>query len=139
MGKTNFSGPTYGAKATLFSIGPVTPSTGATGVLGGTIVPAGEDWYATEVVLYRNSTGSTNIVVSVLDDSTSLGTVGVAGSSVAGGAVTIFTTDGGEYEGTRIASGSVITFTNSSHAGPNANLHINLRGFTRFVNSSRGE
>lgn len=139
MGKCAMSGPVYGAKATLFSFGPVTPSTGATGTLGGTIVPAGEDWFATEVALYRNSTGSTNLVVSVLDDSTSAATVGVGGSSIAAGAVTIFATDGGEYEGYRLASGSVVTFTHSSHAGPNTNLLVTLRGFTRFINSTRGE
>ncbi len=137
MGKTAFSGPAYGAKATLFS-GVFTASTGAIDTLAGTKVPSGEDWYATEVALFRGSTGSTGLTVSVLDDSTSLATVGVGGSSLTGAAVvTIFTADSGEYEGTRIASGSVVSFSHSSHAGPNANISITLRGFTRFIDSSR--
>lgn len=137
MGKTAFSGPVYGAKATLFSAA-FTPSTGVTASPIGTIVPSGEDWYATEVALYRGSTGSTNLLITVLDDSTSIGTVGVGGSSATGPAVvSVLAADSGEYEGTRIASGSVVTFSHSSHAGPNINLSVMLRGFTRLIDSSR--
>lgn len=139
MGKTGFAGPVYGAKQTLLSVGPTAASTGSSAVFAGTVVPVGEDWYATEVALYRNSTGSTNFVVSVQDDSTTIGSVGVGGSSVVASGISIFTRDGGEYEGTRIASQSVITFSHSSHAGPNANACVSLYGFRRFISSSRTE
>lgn len=136
MGVSRFSGPVYGSKGSLFSVGPVSASTGSSAVFAGTVVPAGEDWYATELLLYRNSTGSTNFIVSLQDDSTTIGQVSVNGSSIAVSNYSSFVTDGGEFEGTRIASGSVITLSHSSHAGPNANINVVVRGFTRFVNSS---
>ena len=49
MGKTSFSGPVYGAKATLFSFGPVNSQATGSTTIGGVVVPAGEDWYATEL------------------------------------------------------------------------------------------
>jgi hypothetical protein len=82
--------------------------------------------------LYRNSTGSTNLIVTLLDDSTSVGTVTVGGSSVAASGLTVLPTDGGEYEGTKIAGGSTITLSHSSHAGPNINLFVAVHGFRRF-------
>lgn len=139
MGKTAFSGPVYGAKQTLLSVGPVSASTGSSAIFAGTIVPSGEDWYVTEVALHRNSTGSTNFVVSVQDDSTTIGSVGVGGSSVVASGITIFAADPGEYEGLRVASGSTITLSHSSHAGANANNTVTLSGFRRFINSTRGE
>lgn len=140
MGKTAFSGPVYGAKQTLWSGGPFAASTGSSATFAGTKVPSGEDWYATELALYRNSTGSTNFVVSLLDDSTLVGSVNVGGSSLAAVSnITVFTPTGGEYEGAFVASGSVLTFAHSSHAGPNAELSVTLSGFRRFVNSSRSE
>lgn len=139
MGKTSFSGPVYGAKATLASIGPFDCSTGSSAVVSGVVVPAGEDWYITELSVYRGSTGSTNLVISLHDDSTIVTSAGVGGSSIAGGAVGIATADGGEYEGTRVATGSVLTVSHSSHAGPNVNVVATVRGFTRFINSSRSE
>lgn len=137
MGRTNFSGPLYGAKATLFGV-TAAASTGSSAVFSGARVPSGEDWYVTELSLYRASTGSTSLVISLHDDSTLVTTVGVGGSSLAGaGSVTILAADGGEYEGTRIASGSVLTLSHSSHAGPNAGLTVVVRGYTRFIDSTR--
>lgn len=137
MGKTSFSGPVYGAKQTLFSVGPVAASTGSSAVFAGVIVPAGEDWYATEISVFRNSTGSTNFVVSMHDDSSLLGSVSMGGSSIAASNISIFTKDGGEYEGTRILSGSTVTLSHSSHAGPNINVFTVVSGFRRFANSTR--
>ncbi len=137
MGKTSFSGPVFGAQQTLFSVGPVAASTGSSAAFWGIVVPAGEDWYATELCLFRNSTGSTNLVVSLLDDSSAVGTVGPGGSSVASAQVTVITKDGGEYSGARILSGSTITLAHSSHAGPNINLCVTLSGYRRFANSTR--
>jgi hypothetical protein len=137
MGVTRFSGPVYGAKETLFSAGPVSASTGSSAVFAGIIVPVGEDWYVTELSMFRTSTGSTNFVVSVQDDSTTIGSVGVGASSIAAGAVTVFTADGGEHEGLRILTGSTVTLSHSSHAGPNANVCVAMRGFARWIASTR--
>lgn len=136
MGKSAASGPFFGGKATLFSAGPVSASTGSSAVFAGAIVPAGEDWYATEVSIYRNSTGSTNLVVSVHDDSTLVGSVGVGGSSIAASGIAAFTADSGEYQGVKIASGSTVTLSHSSHAGPNANLTVVLSGYRRWIPST---
>ncbi len=133
MGKTAFSGPVYGAKETLWSVGPIAASTGAVAVCAGTIIPTGEDWYGTELVMFRNSTGSTNLVMTLIDDSTTVGTVGVGGSSAtAASAITVLPTDGGEFEGTKLAGGSTLTLSHSSHAGPNINLFVAVHGFRRF-------
>lgn len=136
MGKTAFSGPAFGAKATLFSAGPVAASTGSSAIFAGAIVPAGEDWYPTEVSLHRTSTGSTNLAISVHDDSTLVGSVTVGGSSIAASGITRFTADSGEYQGIRIASGSTVTFSHSSHAGPNAGLTVVLSGYRRWIPST---
>ena len=45
--------------------------------------------------------------------------------------------DGHEYEGKQMLSGSTVTLSHSSHAGPNINLFAVLRGYTRFTNSTR--
>lgn len=136
MGKTAFSGPSFGSKATLFSAGPVSASTGSSAVFYGAIVPPGEDWYATELSLYRNSTGSTNLAISLHDDSTLVGSVTIGGSSIAAAASTYFTPDSGEYQGIKIASGSTVTLSHSSHAGPNANLCVVVSGYRRYIPST---
>lgn len=135
MGKSAFSGPVYGAKATLFSFGPVNAATST--VLGGIVVPVGEDWYGTELAVFRNSTGSTTAIVTVLDDSSVVGaTPAITSSLTALAAIKVLPTDGGEYEGTRIASGSTVTFTVSD---TNLGLCVSLSGYRRFINSTRGE
>lgn len=137
MGLTRFSGPTYGSKATLYSFGPINASVST--VLGGVVVPVGEDWYATELSVFRNSTGSTTAVVSVIDDGSSVvggATAAITSSLTAVSAIKILPTDGGEYEGTRIASGSTVTFTVSD---TNLGLCVSLTGYRRFANSTRGE
>jgi hypothetical protein len=136
MGKTAFSGPAFGAKATLFSAGPVSASTGSSAIFSGTVVPPGEDWYPTDISLYRNSTGSTNLVISVHDDSTLVGSVGIGGSSIVASNLARFTADSGEYQGLRVASGSTLTLSHSSHAGPNANLTVVLSGYRRWIPST---
>lgn len=139
MGLSRLSGPVYGAKATLVCVGPFACSTGSSAVFSGGKVPSGEDWYATELVLHRASTGSTDLAISLQVNSTTVGSVTIGGSSVVASNISILTTDGGEYEGTRIASGTTFTLSHSSHAGPNIGCTVTLRGFTRFVNSTRAE
>lgn len=136
MGKTAFSGPAFGAKATLFSA-TFAASTGSSAVCAGTIIPAGEDWYATELSVFRSSSGSTDFTISLQDDGTTIGSVNVNGSSIAGGSgIARFTPTSGEYQGLLMASGSTLTFSHSSHAGPNAGVTVVLRGFPRWIAST---
>ena len=139
MGKTSYSGPLYGAKATLMSVGPFACSTGSSAVFSGGRVPSGEDWYATELVVHRASTGSTDLAISLQVNSSTVGSVGIGGSSVAASTYSVITASAGEYEGLRIASGTEFTLSHSSHAGPNTGVTVTLRGFTRFVSSTRAE
>jgi hypothetical protein len=136
MGKTAHDGPLFGAKATLFSAGPVSASTGSSAIFAGTIIPAGEDWLLTDVAIYRNSTGSTDFTVSVHYNSTLAGSVGVGGSSIVASNIARFTADGGEYQGLKVLSGSTVTLSHSSHAGPNANVTVVLSGYRRWKAST---
>lgn len=143
MGKTSFSGPVYGAKATLFTAYQHTQSSGAGDGINSTIakvtVPAYEDWYATELFASRGSTGSTGLICRVLDDSTALVSVTLNSSLADASSGAIVTADGGEYEGSRIVAGSVVSFTlvNSSVTPTSSNITMTLRGFTRLIDSTR--
>lgn len=136
MGKTAFAGPVFGAKQTLIDVGPVNTSTGSSANFYGCIVPAGEDWFITEISLFRNSTGSTDLAVSVLDDSTNVVSVTAGGSSIAMSNIARATATSGEFQGSQVLSGSTITLAHSSHAGPNANLCVQVSGFRRYVPST---
>ena len=143
MGITRFSGPAYGAKATLLTGYQAVISSGAGNGISSTTniftIPAGEDWYATELSAFRKSTGSTGMACALLDDSTVVATATI-NSSLADASTTVtITADGGEYEGTRLAAGSVIAFrvTTSSVCSTSSDLTMTLRGFTRWVDSSR--
>ena len=137
MGKTAFSGPVYGAKATLLSF---TTWPGSTLVPAQVTVPAGEDWIATELMLYRQSTGSTTFGMALLDDSTLVSSVTITSSLAAQDKTLIITADAGEYEGKVISAGSVVKLTLSDTSLANAPVVGTLRGYTRFISSSlRGE
>lgn len=136
MGKTAFSGPVFGAKQALMWAGPVAASTGSSAVFAGVVVPKGEDWYVSELSLHRASTGSTNLVISLHDDSTLVGSITIGGSSVVASNSTHFTADSGEYQGIKVLSGSVVTLSHSSHAGPNAGLSVMLSGYRRWIPST---
>jgi hypothetical protein len=136
MGKTSFTGPVFGAKQSLIDCGPVSASTGSSAAFYGVIVPAGEDWFVTDLAIFRNSTGSTDLAISVLDDSTNVLSVTANGSSIAFSNIGRATADSGEFQGTKIASGSTITLVHSSHAGPNANLCVQVSGFRRYLPST---
>ena len=160
MGKTAFNGPVYGAKSLLakYSAGAVS-STGASSALACSfIVPPGEDWYITEISGYCStcsSGGNTVIVKSEggsttgagrswavdLSNSTKAQTVGTAtwGTSTGGPILSQLTPSAGEYEGVWVPTGSTLRILLSSIANPIANLNISLRGYPRFVNSTRGE
>jgi hypothetical protein len=149
MGKTAFSGPLYGGKATLISYGINAVSTGSGNglssvVLYTCIVPSGEDWYATEFNVARDSTGGstvgTGMVVNVQDDGTAVASIGNT-STTTYNTLSIITPTAGEYEGKQIASGSTVTLaiTVSSGGTPSSAVSVTLSGYRRFINSTRAE
>jgi len=145
MGWTRFSGPVYGAKQTLFSGCFPTLSSGSgngiSTIAAATIVPVGEDWYATEFQIHRGSTGSSVNAFWVNDDATNVSSVTMTSTGANVNSISIITPDGGEKEGKRMASGSTITFnySNSSAQGGLVNVNFQLSGYRRFVTSSRAE
>lgn len=142
MGRTRFSGPVYGAKQTLFSVGHPTLSSGAANaVAAATIVPVGEDWYATEFQAYRGSTGSSAGGFWVTDDSTVLSSITFTSTTAGANTINILTPDGGEKEGVRIVSGSTVEFryTDAASKAAMTNCSWALFGYRRFVTSSRSE
>jgi hypothetical protein len=128
MGRTRFSGPTYGAKATLYSASLLT--SGSSGTFARVKVPAGEDWFATDFSIGRESTGVSGHAIVLLDDSTVLSSLAYADVN-AGSTVATLTADAGEDEGVRIAAGSVVTFRTTSTA--TGYISAALRGYTRFT------
>lgn len=146
MGKTAFSGPVYGAKSALWQPFVISASSGAsTQIVAATIVPVYEDWYVTETV-YQCSSCSTGAAASsvasfvIKDDGTALHTA-VSLLSTATPVLTTMTPDAGEYEGKRIAGGSTLTFeiVAGSSAVPVGTARGELRGYIRFVSSTRSE
>jgi hypothetical protein len=138
MGKTSFLGPVYGCKATLMSATFKASSGASTAIYAGVIVPTGEDWYATEVSLYKASTGSTGFVAVARKGSTALSSQAIASSAAASTAV-IVAADAGEYEGKRLPSGSTITFEAVSPTVATSRVTMVLSGYRRFVSSTRAE
>jgi hypothetical protein len=141
MGWTRFSGPVYGAKQTLFSIGAQTLSTGTSTVAAATIVPVGEDWYATEFQAYRGSTGSSQGAFWVTDDSTVVSSITFTSTTANANTINIITPTAGEKEGLRIVSGSTVRFHYSDASSQAAMTQCSwaLFGYRRFVTSSRSE
>lgn len=147
MGKTAFSGPVYGAKSLLWAPFVVAASSGATTqTIATTIVPTYEDWYLTEA-LYACSSCSTGAAAAssvasfvVKDDSSAIHTATFLGSTATPKLVTI-TADPGEYEGKRVAAGSTITFVvaGGSSAVPMGSIRAEVRGYIRFISSTRAE
>jgi hypothetical protein len=139
MGKTAFSGPVYGAKQTLMAANFNASSGASTIVYAGTIVPSGEDWFATEVSFYKGDTGSTGLVAVVRDDSTTVSSQAISSSLAGTSTIVIVTKDAGEYEGAKIASGSTVTFEVLSPTVGTSRVTITLSGFRRFLSSTRAE
>jgi hypothetical protein len=108
-------------------------------VIAGIVVPAGEDWILTDFAAHRGSTFSTATVLTLVDDSTSLGTIALtsSGGNVSGS--TRIAAAGGEYTGTVAASGSSLTVTiangNSSVAASSA-ITAWVYGFQRWLDTS---
>lgn len=142
MGLSRVSGPFYGSKATLASMAIATVSSAASAVVVfQTVIPVYEDWFATEWILARGSTGSTGFGAALIDDSTVVSSATLNSSVANASTLVTLTADGGEYEGVRMAAGSTITFSVSSPSSQSASsaISLTLRGFTRFVSSTRSE
>lgn len=157
MGVTRFSGPTYGAKATLVSAGPFAVS-GNTSAFLKVIVPAYETWYATEYFAYSgqatSNTSNNSILLKIKGTSTSASYPGPGPDPnfPTGNAQTAFSVAGptstatwqasslpttptpGEYEGVAIPANSSVRFVSSGTVGQ---LSVVLRGYTRYLDSTR--
>lgn len=139
MGKTAFEGPVYGAKATLATINLKASSGASTVIYAGVIVPGGEDWYGTEVSLYKGSTGSTGFVAVVRKGSSALSSQAITSSAAGQSTSVIVTATAGEYEGKRLPSGCTVTFEATSPTVATSRVTMVLSGFRRFVSSTRAE
>lgn len=147
MGKTAFAGPVYGAKGLLWNPFVLLASSGATTqTVARTIVPTYEDWYLTEAV-FQCSSGSTGAVLAssvasyqFKNGASSLHVAAVLASTATPVLVTL-TPDPGEFEGKRVAAGSTLAFVvrGGDSAVPIGTLRGELRGFIRFINSTRSE
>ena len=162
MGKTAYSGPLYGAKSLIWSVGPsAAASTSASTVnafaqpgYGRITVPAYEDWIITEAYLVC-STASTVADASswklkVEGGSTTVPRGGGASTNaatiltiVSGGSSNVekrsaATATAGEYEGAWCPAGSTVRWV-SSYADAPSLPRMNVYGFIRFINSTRAE
>lgn len=147
MGVTRFSGPIYGAKSQLWNPFVVAVSSGATTqTIARTIVPVYEDWFITEAV-YACSSCSTGAAAAssvasfvIKDDGSSMHVAAFVNDTNACKLVTI-TPDAGEYEGKRVAGGSTLAFVvaGGSSAVPMGSVRADIRGYIRFISSTRSE
>ena len=140
MGRTSFAGPVYGAKSLLWAFrADNLPASTAAQTVASIIVPKGSDWYPTEMHVYRGSSFSTALVVTLTDDSTTVGDVAVTSSLAGATASTVFAKTAGEYEGQQIVSGSSVSLLvsngNSSAAGSSA-VNVWVYGYVRFNSTS---
>lgn len=142
MGKTAFSGPAWGSYSLLWTAAQEAAivSTAASTIANIT-VPVGEDWYIMRLAASRESTASTALVVALLDDSTSIATVAITSSLADASGSTRLTPDSGEYEGLKVASGSVlslvITGANSSAAAlASSGVKAWVYGYPRWLPST---
>lgn len=156
MGLTRFSGPVYGAKATLWSYGPVTLTTNASSQLETSItVPAGEDWMVTDVWCNCSTCSSAGNRFSIKSEGGStVGIVRIQGMLPSTVAQTVYTVDAGtsttlhdyqsitptagHFEGLYVPAGSTLRFA-STGVNPQAKVNFKVNGYIRFVSSTRAE
>lgn len=159
MGKTAFKGPVYGAKTLLWSVGPITGTTGASTVLAFTNaarqVPPYEDWFITEVnccVSTCSSVGNNIILKSEGGSTTGITRHSGGYPSTVAQTITTFnpltsttlntfntvTASAGEFEGMYVPAGSSLRIV-SSGVNPLGQLSMQVMGYIRFVSSTRPE
>lgn len=159
MSLSRLSGPVYGSKSLIATASLATTSTGASTALACSwIVPVYEDWFITEISGYCSTCSSGGNTLTVKSEggstagagrnwadgsnSTKAQTIGTVtwGASTTGPALSSgMTPTAGEYEGVWVPAGSTIRALLSVSSNAMANLNIGLRGFTRFVHSTRSE
>lgn len=142
MGKTAFSGPAFGSKSLLWSVPYINSTNSTSAFTVATIaVPDGEDWYITNLQGYRGSTHSTALVLTLTDDSTTIANIAFTSSAAQARASTRLTPDAGEYEGVRVASGSVLALTlqNGNSSVASSGVHAWVYGYPRWIPSTRSE
>ena len=158
MGLSRKSGPAYGSKSLLASASIATTSTGAsTALVASWIVPVYEDWFITEISGYCSTASSGGNVLTIKSEggsttaagrdwgggsnSTKAQTIVTAtwGASTTGPILATPTATAGEYEGVWVPAGSTVRALLSVSSNAMTNLNISLRGFPRFVSSTRAE
>jgi len=159
MSLSRFTGPLYGAKGLLakFSMGGVTSTGASSALLCSWVVPVYEDWFICEVSAFCSTCSSGGNTVTIKSEGGS--TAGAArdwgngsnstiaqtvvavnwGASTTGPILATATPTAGEYEGKWVPGGSTIRAVISVIANPISNFNVSLRGFTRFVSSTRAE
>jgi hypothetical protein len=157
MGYSRQRGPVYGAKSQLasFASGGATSTGASSALLTSWIVPPYEDWFVTEAsgycstassggntITFKSEGGSTSAAGRDWGDgsnSTKAQTIVVMswGASTGGPVLATVTASPGEDEGKWVPAGSTIRAVMSSVASPMANLNLILRGYTRFIDSTR--
>lgn len=137
MGRTEFSGPVYGAVGVLAvahidSIGPSVTDTEIFQI----DVPSTEDWFITRVAAYCSNQGNAGTIdveddtASVLSASITLATADSVESAVAASA--------GEDEGRRVVAGSSITVDATVAATTAAtDITVTIEGYRRKVGPPR--
>lgn len=154
MGLSRFKGPVYGAKCLLWSVHVPTGTTRATtGTLGVTSVPPYEDWYITEAYaafstgssagnafIFKSEGGSSGLARYDGLASTVAQTIATinSGTSTTLNNVTTVTPTAGEYEGLYVPAGSTLRLVSSGVAAQ-TQINAGLRGYIRFIPSTRSE
>jgi hypothetical protein len=140
MGVTRFSGPVYGAKATLLSLEVSNVSTATNFTLYSFRIPSYEDWFATELHVCRRSSGGSGWAIKIVDDSTVVSSVTLS-TGTNESTWTSITASAGEYEGHQMLHDSSLAIVKdeSSAVGVSSAAVIILSGYRRFVSSTRPE
>ena len=144
MGKTAFSGPVYGAKASLgsaaFATGAISSNASTTAVpTAKWVVPAYEDWYLTEfgaqVSTCSSNAAQFKLKVEAAGANTLAATVN-SGTSTVLASVVACTVTAGEFEGFLAPANSTIRVVSSANSAMGI-TQLHLRGFIRYKDSSR--
>lgn len=155
MGKTAFSGPAYGGKSYLFGFGPqlgASQASTAVAFLNSVrVVPPYEDWYLTEwhLTTSTNSSAAQSFKLKSEGGSTTIPARPNVGSTIAqtlftvsgAGSTTIstngvFSATAGEFEGAWVPAGSTVRLVSSGGSAP-ANVHLQVMGYIRYIDSTR--
>lgn len=143
MGKTAFSGPVYGAKGTLFSVHRAVVSSGVSSqVIASIAVPAYEEWFLTEIIASASSGTTGAMGANLLANSSAVPGSTATITSTETATVAEITRSEGEFEGFRVLSSQtieVIADTGGSSVAAIGNMNVTVRGFTRWIPSTRAE